>query len=376
MTRTSEHRELPPAQWPAADRRTCDAAIRPNGFLEDAGKGAAWRTASRRSAQGTYGRWLAWLTSTGVDLEGEAPAARITPDRMQSYVRFQERLCSSVTVASYLGVMCMLVSAMFPAQNWRWLQALQRRLHRKASPSRDKKNRLVPARDLHQLGLELMDTAWRLLNEPTAMSEDRRRVVAAARNYRDGLIISLLALRPLRVKNLLEINIGTHLKKEPSGHVLAFNADETKTKRSLRFSYPSTLEKALSYYLARVRPIRIDADAPGAPARINRPAAAKLWIAQGGTPMTAGALKKALARHTLRRFGRILNAHLFRDCAATTLANQDPNNVRYAAQLLGHTGLRTTEKSYIALDSLDSLVRHHDLISAMRRTGRKKRKAG
>ena len=119
----------------------------------------------------------------------------------------------------------------------------------------------------------------------------------------------------------------------------------------------------------------IAAPAPGNAARYTKPLGARLWVGQGGTPLSPAGLQKALKRHTARRFGHIVNAHLFRDCLATTLANEDPNHVRYAAPLLGHTTLLTTERGYIAADSRAALSRHHDQLAAIRKTARQRQRA-
>ena len=86
--------------------------------------------------------------------------------------------------------------------------------------------------------------------------------------------------------------------------------------------------------------------------------------------MTYGALSKAIDRHTIRRFGHAITAHLFRDVVATTVVNDDPNHTQYAAQLLGHTRLMTTERNYIAADSSTALAHYHDLITAIGKTKR------
>jgi integrase/recombinase XerD len=191
--------------------------------------------------------------------------------------------------------------------------------------------------------------------------------VAAARDYRDGLIISLLASRPLRAKNLLQIEIGAHLRQSGTRVTLHFAASEMKTHRAHHTVWPEALGPALQRYLAQVRPLLIAA-VPRGPKPRNPGAC--LWQAQGGSPMTYGALSKAIDRHTIRRFGHAITAHLFRDVVATTVVNDDPNHTQYAAQLLGHTRLTTTERNYIAADSSTALAHYHDLIAAIGKTKR------
>jgi integrase len=98
-----------------------------------------------------------------------------------------------------------------------------------------------------------------------------------------------------------------------------------------------------------------------------------LWIGQGGRPIGPGGPQKLLQRHTRARFGYFVNAHLFRDAVASTITNQDPNHGRFAAQFLGHSTLRTTERNYITADSGPALSQHHDLIAAIRHEHRKRR---
>jgi site-specific recombinase XerD len=268
----------------------------------------------------------------------------------------------------------MVVLAIFPENDWHWLKAVQTSMQRRSAPSRNKRERLVPADQLMQLGLDLTEAAKQTLDQLSESDVNARRLVAAARDYRDGLTIALLALRPLRVKNLLAIEIDQHLRQSGGRPTLHFTASETKNGRSLDAVWPESLQPALTHYLQKVRPRLIAAKAPIDPAHLSRPLGAKLWVAQGGTPLTAGGLYKALGRHTRRRFGHAINAHLFRDCVASTMANQDPNHARYAAQLLGHRNLYSTEQSYIHADSRIALHQHHDLISAMRGDTRQRRR--
>jgi integrase len=78
--------------------------------------------------------------------------------------------------------------------------------------------------------------------------------------------------------------------------------------------------------------------------------------------MTARALQKVLRRHTRARFGHEVNCHLFRDCLATSLADENPEVVRLAADLLGHRSFRTTAKHYISANQKRALRRHQAMV--------------
>lgn len=362
----SDHTAFAQELWPPADRAAWQAALREADFLVDAGRGAKWRPASRRSAEGAYGRLLQWMSFQGIDLAAEAPAARVTPERMRSYADFLIVRSAPVTVASTLAILCMALRAMFPLSDWSWLSKAQSRARRRARPSRNIADHIVPVQELVRLGLGLMEVAQAQLDLTGAINEDRRRVVAAARDYRDGLLIALLALRPVRLKNLLMIELGRHLVERSGTLSLSFTAAEMKTGRPYAKAWPEMLIGPLDRYCRDVRPALISAVASRNPNHPLRSAGAFLWIAQGGTPLTEGALQKLLKRHTLPRLGRVVTAQRFRHSAASTGANEDPDNVALIADLLGHTNLRTTERAYIVPAGNAAEVSYHELLAQLR----------
>ena len=235
---------------------------------------------------------------------------------------------------------------------------MQARLQRRAAPSRDKRPRIVPAAELFALGLDLMA-------EAEAAPEGGG--VDAALAFRDGLMIALLATRPLRQRNLLTIEIGQHLLQADGGWLLSFRGEETKTRRPLEFTVPRALHAPLDRYLRHWRPLLLEIGRRRHPDGRGRAAGDRLWVTIDGTAVSAGAQQTALAHRTRARFGRIVNVHLFRDCAATSIAAEDPDHVRMAAQLLGHASLQTTERYYIAANTWSALRRHHDGVREIRR---------
>ena len=61
-----------------------------------------------------------------------------------------------------------------------------------------------------------------------------------------------------------------------------------------------------------------------------------------------------------------INPHLFRDCAATTIAIEDPEHVRIASQILGHRSAATTERYYNQAQTIDAARRYQDFLVALR----------
>ena len=83
--------------------------------------------------------------------------------------------------------------------------------------------------------------------------------------------------------------------------------------------------------------------------------------------MSASGITKRIRHWTLQRLGTAISPHRFRDCAASTLANRAPKQVRLAAALLGHTNLATTEQYYIQADNLAAGRQYQDIVTALAR---------
>ena len=149
--------------------------------------------------------------------------------------------------------------------------------------------------------------------------------------YRDGLIVALLAARPLRLRNFVALELGRHLVRAGEGWRLVIPGAETKTGRPLELPFPAVLVPALERYLAVHRPVLA-----ARPGRGQGQAGAALWLSAEGGPLSEVTLGFLVKARTRAAFGRAVNPHLFRDAAATSVAIEDPARVRIAAQVLGH----------------------------------------
>jgi integrase/recombinase XerD len=86
--------------------------------------------------------------------------------------------------------------------------------------------------------------------------------------------------------------------------------------------------------------------------------------------MGPDALRSQIEVHTRRAFGRTINPHLFRDCAATSVAVHDPEHVRIASVVLGHAWASTTEKYYNQAQMLTAAREHNREIVSLRKGAR------
>lgn len=231
---------------------------------------------------------------------------------------------------------------MAPERDWSWLKALVWRLARNARP-KPKHDRIVFSDRLIRLGCRLMDGAAGLTNARQA-----------ALQYRDGLLIALLATRALRRRNITDLHLGRNLVRIGDGYHLLFGPHETKEHRSIDAPVPALLVPYVERYLAEVRPRFSGADRHDG-----------LWASCKAGPMHEEAVYECVRARTRRAFGRPINLHLFRDCAATTIATRDPANVRIAGPLLTHSDLRTTHKYYIQAGQLQAVRELHAALAAL-----------
>ncbi len=324
--RTNRRRSVPFANWPAADQGLWLAAIAEGDILDGSGPGAGWASSTKTNTRKTYGYWLYWL-STNEGLDGSVDSMdRITPERIGAYIDSLEGTVASTTIFIYVLDLLRFVKAVAPDKDWAWFYDIKNRLWARAKPVRDKTSKIRSSTELFSLGLSLMEEAEK--------ATDRDPLVIPQR-YRDGLIIALLAARPVRIKNLAEIEIGHHLIRVDNTYWLRFDAEETKNNKHIDVPIPEVLTPHLERYRAVHRSILL------ATSTSNR-----LWISRFGTPLSVGTIRYHIKSKTEQAFGYPINPHLFRDCAATSIAIEDPDHVRIAASILGHNSLATTQRHY------------------------------
>ncbi len=357
-SRDPGRRGLPLEQWPEGDRKAWRATLEPGDPLDPGGAGADWAPATIRMIQRGYGQWLAWLQRTGGLAPDVTPTARVLPEMLARYIADLQSIVSSQTVLTYVEAIAHFCRAATPGADWAWLLRLVGRLKRRVVPARPKRHRLVPAQDLLSLGLGTMRDA-------AAASEAAVPWRAACR-YRDGLMVALLAVRPLRLRNFAAIEIGRHLSREGDRYVLRFAPAETKSRRELAFAVPEALTAPLERYVSQYRPLlcaRAGARVQGVP---GTPAGMRLWVSAQGSAMIDRSVYESVVTLTGAQFRRPVNPHLFRDCAATSIATDDPEHVHVIASLLGHTSLATSARYYDHAQSLQAVRRHQSLVLQLR----------
>jgi integrase/recombinase XerD len=341
--------------WPQADRHLWQIALQPGDGLDPDGARVGYAAISNRKVERGYGRWLTWLTQHGALDLAATPADHITRQRVAAYVGDLKGLGNGTqTGLARPQELYEAALVMDASRDWQWIRRIASRVRSRHVPVRDKRTRIVGDEELYGLGL-------RLLSDAEKESTDRLRAIA----FRDGLIIAVLALRPMmRRRNLAALELDRHMRRIGSNWVVSIPESETKTGAPMEFPWPESLIGALEQWLQRWRPLVL-----GLKNRWTRPAGNALWISSHGSPMCQQAIYDRVVKRTRAAFGKAINPHLFRDCAATTLAIVDPEHVRLAAPLLGHRTFSTTERYYLQANMLESSRQYQQEILRLRKGG-------
>jgi site-specific recombinase XerD len=340
------------ADWPAADRASWDAGLRPGDLLDEAGPAAGWSAATRSKTAKGYGAWLSWLDERCLLDPSLHAADRVTRERVQLYLADLGARRAAHTVHCRLQELGDALRVLASSQDWGWVLRAAGRLRSRATPVRDIEVRMRSPDELLQLGLSLMEAA---------QLEQRRSPLKRAARYRDGLLIALLACRPLRLRNLAMIEIDRHLQRLDRRWVLVFEAAETKTHRPLEQAWPDRLVPHLERYLDHHRSTLLTRQDKRTPM-----ATARLWISQRGRPLGDRPVYALVTHATAAAFGTPVNPHAFRHAAATAVAIADPEHVGISRVLLGQDDRRTAERYYNLAKAADAARRFHDVVKGHR----------
>jgi len=335
---------LPIAVWPAADRAAWQRATSKLDYFSDDGVAARWREKSRNQASYAYGRWLAWLQGKHPDaLSGEL-ASRVTPEHIRTYAAQLATRITPMSVAAELQHLWLAMKALAPTSDWAWLAKIQYRWAREARP-RERRHRMVDPRRLLELGFRLMDSA------SDAELAPRER----ARQFRDGLLIALLVVVPLRRRSLTALQLDKQVRRIGNGFRITLAPEDTKAGHAVDFDVPTELTNYITRYLADYRPIF-----PGA--RTSK----AMWLSSKPGVLGGEAIYDLVCRRTLAAFGVTVYPHLFRTITATTIAREAPDKIAIARDLLTHSKLDTTVQHYIQAQTVRAGRDHAALIARLR----------
>ncbi|MEQ8332506.1 tyrosine-type recombinase/integrase [Nisaea sp.] len=339
---------IPVHNWHPVDRELWTRAQKKASKLDDPGWAAHLRPATIGLAERGYGLWNSWLINRNLLSNGASPKNLITK---KDVLRFAEEFCkgrSGNTVHLALRGIHTVVRAMEETRDYGWLDHIAR--HYAATPkTRNKAARLVPIDALFAFGQELIDKN----RGPLPLTS------FAAYEFRDGLMISFLAAHPDRRHNFQDLRLGDTLVQDKVGYLVQHDGAQMKNHKARSYRVIDSLTPHLDLYFSRVRPVlmkntKIEADT------------GHVWLSQYGKPMSPASISSRISDLTKSKFGKAIPPHFFRDCAATSIALEDPGHVWITKEVLGHSSIATSQKVYNQACNLSASRRFTTSTTALR----------
>jgi site-specific recombinase XerD len=318
-------RSLPIDLWPSADRAAWQEACRPSVRLKRGGAASHMRTVTQKILTQRAGYFFDFLSrSRRLDVNAAA-GAHVTLKNVEPYVVELKSRVDSVTVygsVQKLRRFCQLVA---PGCDLAWLIDIERQLFSEMRPA-SKWDRVLYTDVLEDAGVKLMAEA----------ESSTRPKLTRARLFRNGLMITLLARCPIRLKNFAALEIGRSFSNVEGTWWIVLTAAETKEKREDERPVPEEFTSSVERYLKVHRPIL---------ARGNDPGSA-LWVAINGKPMSYASMGELISEITTMTLGVNVNPHLFRSAGVTTLATRAGNKPHAGSALLHHRPGPVTQENY------------------------------
>jgi len=345
MRRVQGPRSLPISEWPVADQRAWKDALRPGVRLARGGVAAHLAAASREDIERRYGAYLGFLHRHGwLDCQGAAESL-VTRESVSAYVTELQGRVRSVTIYNCVHKLRRAAEILSGKKEFSWLAEIERDLKLLMIP-RSKFSRVVFSDRLVEAGLGLIKKARALPN-----SFERARMI------RNGLMIAILAVCPIRLKNFAELEIGKSLQWIEGAWWIILPAKNTKSDRRDERRIRAFLTPYVEEYLRDARPVLLAA--PSHP----------FWISSTtGTVFTNKNLGTLISKITKEAIGIDVSPHLFRTAAASTAASKRSDLPKLAAGVLGHIDERITELHYNRARASDAAKSYAEILDALSAT--------
>jgi site-specific recombinase XerD len=303
---------------------------------------AAWLTSARVAARATLLKRAAIIWRGGTEdlkflqragrLETNADAAaQVTQANVDAYIKELTRRVCSVSVHTYIYCLRRVANLLAPANDLSWLAEIEKDLALVMEP-RSKFDRFVFSERLVEAGLTLFVEAM----------EFPKGDLANAVGVRNGLMIALLALCPIRPKNFAALEIGTTFKMVHGRLWIDLPGIATKNRRLDKRRAPECLNRYIEIYLTQARPVLLRSGS----------ATNALWISKNGRPISRVGLCEMISKVTFETIG-VVSRHTFCTAAAST-AGPMGNTPHLASALLNHTDPRTTDEHYNRTSSISA----------------------
>jgi integrase len=164
-----------------------------------------------------------------------------------------------------------------------------------------------------------------------------------------AVAIEILTMAPMRVSNLVQIDLDRNLTRiGPGGAMhIVIEPEAVKNSEPLDYPLPPQSIELIQRYLEEFRP------------RLAPVSSTALFPGRSGGPKNANGFAQQIS-DTIRAYtGMRINPHLFRHIAAKLYLDSNPGGYEVVRRVLTHRSINTTARFYTGLETA-SAVRHFD----------------
>lgn len=332
-------------EWPKADRLAWERACRPSHRLKKGGSASHLALITQKDLARRYGEFLGCLRCKGWLDEHAPAAAQVTPANVEAYLGdLAERNVGSVTKAMCVYKLRRTAQLLSPGSDFNWLVDIEKDLAFVMIP-RSKLDRLVMADRLVEAGLTLITEADAYTDAP----------IKRALGIRNGLMLALLALAPIRARNFAALEIGTTFRQVSGRWWIVLPGRSTKMRKPEERPTADWMIPYVELYLKEARPVLL-----GQSNEVEK----ALWISsRTHGPMTAADVGSLISDVTLKTIGASVSPHMFRTSVASTAADSAGDMPHLASALLAQSDPRITEEHYNRASSLNVANEYAEIIA-------------
>jgi integrase len=342
-------RSLPIGMWPQADRAAWELACTPSLRLNRGGLAGHLKPITQKDLARRYGYFLDHLDRhKRLDLNAAA-GSQVTFVPVDAYVTELKSRVGSVTVYGSIHKLRRTAQILAPSLDFTWLCEIEKDLALVMEP-RSKADRFVLTEVLLEAGLSLIADAQ---SAPALSDLDR------AIGVRNGLMIAVLGLCPIRLKNFAALTIGTTFRNIKNSWWIVLSAADTKEKRPDERRIDDILAPAIERYIDVRRPVLMRRTSPHA----------RLWVSSNtSAPLSYSGVEKTISATTKSAIGVDVSPHLFRTAGASTAATHGSTSPHLGSALLNHADPRVTEEHYNRATILSAGMALAEVAQQYRRT--------
>src|SRR5882672_4807159 len=190
-----------------------------------------------------------------------------------------------------------------------------------------------------------------------ARADQAHAPVKAAVTAQLAVAIAILSFAPVRLDNLVSIELGKNLIK-PGGpdtpFWLIFPHYDVKNRVNLEFAFDEGLTRLIDEYVHEFRPTLVRGSS-----------AAWLFPGVAGEPKTANMFSTQITERIQKATGVRMTVHQFRHACAAIYLKHHPSEYETVKRLLGHRNIQTTINFYCGLETTQAnatfgkIIREH-----------------